>query len=87
MRDYLEKYTSDLYLEKPSDVQRYSAMYAHLQAQALSPGHTRHFITDTIQLHSVSPGGTSRAAPAVSLVDPRRRAGRRVHDPPPQQAR
>ncbi|MFI9742409.1 Scr1 family TA system antitoxin-like transcriptional regulator [Streptomyces sp. NPDC052494] len=46
---YLEKFTSDLYLEKPSDVQHYSATYTHLQTQALSPDHTRHFITETIK--------------------------------------
>ncbi|MFJ3164332.1 DUF5753 domain-containing protein [Streptomyces kanasensis] len=32
---YLERLTSDLYLQKPSDVRHYSVMYAHLQAQAL----------------------------------------------------
>ncbi|MFI6005232.1 helix-turn-helix domain-containing protein [Streptomyces sp. NPDC051366] len=42
---YLERFTSDLYLEKRSDVQHYSVMYEHLQAQALHPEHTRHFIT------------------------------------------
>ncbi|MEU9107202.1 helix-turn-helix transcriptional regulator [Streptomyces xanthophaeus] len=42
---YLERFTSDLYLEKRSDVQHYSTMYDHLQAQALNPEHTRHFIT------------------------------------------
>nr|WSX52160.1 helix-turn-helix domain-containing protein [Streptomyces sp. NBC_00974] len=46
---YLERFTSDLYLEKRSDVQTYSDMYAHLQAQALSPGSTLHFINDAIQ--------------------------------------
>jgi hypothetical protein len=48
---YLERYTSDLYLEKPSDAQQYSLMYAHLQSQALSPDDTRHFITDTLKLY------------------------------------
>ncbi|WP_407840647.1 helix-turn-helix domain-containing protein [Streptomyces sp. DSM 116496] len=42
---YLERFTSDLYLEKRSDVQHYSAMHDHLQAQALNPDSTRHFIT------------------------------------------
>ncbi|MGW1765805.1 Scr1 family TA system antitoxin-like transcriptional regulator [Streptomyces sp. NPDC002073] len=41
---YLERFTSDLYLEKRSDVQ-HSTMYDHLQAQALNPEHTRHFLT------------------------------------------
>ncbi|UUU37708.1 helix-turn-helix domain-containing protein [Streptomyces sp. NBC_00162] len=42
---YLERFTSDLYLEKRSDVQHYSAMFDHLQAQALNPERTRCFIT------------------------------------------
>ncbi|MFJ3205810.1 helix-turn-helix domain-containing protein [Streptomyces sp. NPDC086989] len=42
---YLERFTSDLYLEKRSDVERYGAMYDHLQVQALPPDSTRHFIT------------------------------------------
>ncbi|AWZ07910.1 MULTISPECIES: helix-turn-helix transcriptional regulator [unclassified Streptomyces] len=41
---YLERFTSDLYLEKPSDVRQFSTMYDHLQAQALSPECTRQFI-------------------------------------------
>jgi transcriptional regulator with XRE-family HTH domain len=41
---YLEGGTSDLYLEKPHDVQHYSVMYEHLRAQALSPRQTREFI-------------------------------------------
>ncbi|MET9803407.1 helix-turn-helix transcriptional regulator [Streptomyces sp. NPDC006368] len=46
---YLERFTSDLYLEKPSDVQHYSVMYTHLQAQALAPDSTRLLITDAIK--------------------------------------
>ncbi|WP_059007311.1 helix-turn-helix domain-containing protein [Streptomyces specialis] len=41
---YLEGGTSDLYLEKPHDVQYYSVMYEHLRAQALSPEATRRFM-------------------------------------------
>ncbi|EFL20010.1 helix-turn-helix transcriptional regulator [Streptomyces sp. C] len=41
---YLERFTSDLYLEKRSDVQHYSTLYDHLQAQALNPEHARRFI-------------------------------------------
>ncbi|MGP3637785.1 helix-turn-helix domain-containing protein [Streptomyces sp. 24-1644] len=48
---YLEQFTSDLYLEKPFDVQRYSMMYDHLQAQALDPDRSRRFITDLIKSH------------------------------------
>lgn len=46
---YLERFTSDLYLEKRSDVQQYSILYDHLQAQALSPERTRHFISRAAQ--------------------------------------
>ncbi|MDT0322204.1 helix-turn-helix domain-containing protein [Streptomyces millisiae] len=42
---YLEGGTSDLYLEKPHDVQHYSVMYEHLRAQALSPEESRTLIT------------------------------------------
>jgi hypothetical protein len=45
----LERFTSDLYLEKQSDVQHYGMMYDHLQAEALSPDSTRDFITDAIK--------------------------------------
>lgn len=49
---YLERFTSDLYLEKGSDVERYSVMYDHLQAQALNPDSTRQFITRATQIHT-----------------------------------
>ncbi|WP_369229351.1 helix-turn-helix domain-containing protein [Streptomyces sp. R21] len=48
---YLERFTSDLYLEKPSDVHHYSVMYDHLQAQALNPDSSHDFISDAIKLH------------------------------------
>ncbi|MGW1225516.1 helix-turn-helix domain-containing protein [Streptomyces sp. NPDC001478] len=41
---YIEGVTSDLYLEKGNDVQRYSVMYEHLRAQALNAEQTRDFI-------------------------------------------
>lgn len=41
---YFEGGTSDLYLEKPHDVQHYSVIYEHLRAQALSPQQTREFM-------------------------------------------
>ncbi|MFG2344377.1 helix-turn-helix domain-containing protein [Streptomyces phaeochromogenes] len=44
---YLERFTSDLCLEKPSDVQHYSAMYDHLRTRALDPDSSRDFLTDT----------------------------------------
>ncbi|MFF1543743.1 helix-turn-helix domain-containing protein [Streptomyces sp. NPDC058291] len=48
---YLERFTSDLYLEKPSDVQHYSVMYEHLQAQALTPDSSRDFIVGTARTY------------------------------------
>ncbi|MFD7747663.1 helix-turn-helix domain-containing protein [Streptomyces sp. NPDC059698] len=42
---YIEGVTSDLYLEKAHDVQRYSVMYEHLRAQALNVEQTREFIS------------------------------------------
>ncbi|MDT0379355.1 XRE family transcriptional regulator [Streptomyces sp. RKND-216] len=41
---YLEGVTSDLYLEKPNDVQHYSVMYEHLRAKALNAEQSREFI-------------------------------------------
>lgn len=43
---YIEGVTSDLYLEKPHDVQKYSVMYEHLRAQALNAEQSRQFIAD-----------------------------------------
>ncbi|MEV5435140.1 helix-turn-helix transcriptional regulator [Streptomyces sp. NPDC052682] len=43
---YIEGVTSDLYLEKPHDVQKYTVMYEHLRAQALNVDQSRHFIQD-----------------------------------------
>ncbi|PJN08706.1 transcriptional regulator [Streptomyces sp. CB01635] len=38
---YIEGVTSDLYLEKANDVQKYSVMYEHLRAQALNVEQSR----------------------------------------------
>ncbi|MCQ4080657.1 helix-turn-helix transcriptional regulator [Streptomyces sp. RB6PN25] len=46
---YLEGVTSDLYLEKDTDVHTYSVMYEHLRAQALSAEQTRQFISDVAE--------------------------------------
>ncbi|MFD7781474.1 helix-turn-helix domain-containing protein [Streptomyces sp. NPDC059753] len=46
---YLERFTSDLYLEKPSDVRLYSGMHDRLRDQALDPDNSRDFITDAIK--------------------------------------
>ncbi|WP_329218243.1 helix-turn-helix transcriptional regulator [Streptomyces sp. NBC_01485] len=43
---YIEGVTSDLYLEKALDVQKYGVMYEHLRAQALSVEQSRQFIED-----------------------------------------
>ncbi|MDX3851771.1 helix-turn-helix transcriptional regulator [Streptomyces sp. AK02-01A] len=43
---YIEGVTSDLYLEKANDVQRYSVMYEHLRAQALNVDQTRQLIAE-----------------------------------------
>ncbi|MFF4311437.1 helix-turn-helix domain-containing protein [Streptomyces sp. 900105755] len=43
---YLEGVTSDLYLEKAHDVQKYAVMYEHLRAQSLNVEHSRQFIAD-----------------------------------------
>ncbi|MFI5671085.1 helix-turn-helix domain-containing protein [Streptomyces sp. NPDC051704] len=49
---YLERFTSDLYLEKRSDVRLYGDMYAHLQAQALSPDSTLPFIDEAMKAYA-----------------------------------
>ncbi|MFI6334904.1 helix-turn-helix domain-containing protein [Streptomyces sp. NPDC050535] len=48
---YLEQFTSDLYLDKPSDVQHYSVLHGHLQAQALDPDGSRDFITGVTKMY------------------------------------
>ncbi|PRH79537.1 transcriptional regulator [Streptomyces solincola] len=54
---YIEGVTSDLYLEKANDVQRYSVMYEHLRAQALNVEQTRQFVGDVIKEYA---GGNVR---------------------------
>ncbi|MGG8409840.1 hypothetical protein ACM614_26310 [Streptomyces sp. 12297] len=53
---YLERFTSDLYPKRRSDVQHYSTMYEHLQAKALNPGSTRQFITQAVKSHARTSG-------------------------------
>jgi len=43
---YIEGVTSDLYLEKPHEVQKYVFMYEHLRAQSLNPEESRQLIED-----------------------------------------
>ncbi|MEU8431900.1 helix-turn-helix transcriptional regulator [Streptomyces sp. NPDC029216] len=57
---YLERFTSDLYLEKRSDVRIYGGLYAHLQAQALSPDSTRQFVAEAVEAYV---GAEFRATP------------------------
>ncbi|MDT0549670.1 MULTISPECIES: helix-turn-helix transcriptional regulator [Streptomyces] len=49
---YLEGVTSDLYLEKHTDVQSYSMMYEHLRAQALNADQSREFISEVARDHA-----------------------------------
>ncbi|MFM9368372.1 helix-turn-helix domain-containing protein [Streptomyces sp. Da 82-17] len=49
---YIEGVTSDLYLEKANDVQKYSVMYEHLRAQALNVDQTREFIAEAAKSYA-----------------------------------
>lgn len=49
---YIEGVTSDLYLEKAPDVQKYSLMYEHLRAQALNPERSRQIIADIAKVYA-----------------------------------
>ncbi|QNT94669.1 XRE family transcriptional regulator [Streptomyces griseofuscus] len=49
---YLEGVTSDLYLEKAQDVQKYAVMYEHLRAQSLSVEASRQLIDETAQRYT-----------------------------------
>lgn len=49
---YLEGVTSDLYLEKPNDVNDYSVKYEHLRALALGPDPSREFIRDVAKSYA-----------------------------------
>ncbi|MER5580929.1 helix-turn-helix domain-containing protein [Streptomyces asoensis] len=48
---HLERFTSDLFLEKPSDVLHYCMMYDDLQARALTPDSSRDFIVGTARTY------------------------------------
>ncbi|MFC1419943.1 helix-turn-helix domain-containing protein [Streptacidiphilus cavernicola] len=49
---YLEGVTSDLYLEKEPDVRRYTGLYEHLRASALSTAESKALIMDKAKEHS-----------------------------------
>lgn len=48
---YLERFTGDLFLEKPSDAQHYGVLYDHLQAEALDPDSSRDLINDVTKTY------------------------------------
>ncbi|MEV5795898.1 helix-turn-helix transcriptional regulator [Streptomyces sp. NPDC052192] len=48
---YVERFTNDLHLDKPTDVRNYGLMYDHLQTQALDPDSSRDIITDATKTH------------------------------------
>ncbi|MEU9026298.1 helix-turn-helix transcriptional regulator [Streptomyces sp. NPDC048383] len=65
---YLERFTSDLYLEKRSDVRRYGDVYAHLQAQALSPDDSRSFVEEVVGAYADGPEPSpDTRAPSLSI--------------------
>ncbi|MEU3712785.1 helix-turn-helix domain-containing protein [Streptomyces catenulae] len=49
---YIEGVTSDLYLEKANDVNKYTIMYEHLRAQALNADQSREFIAAAAKRHA-----------------------------------
>ncbi|MFJ6718664.1 MULTISPECIES: helix-turn-helix transcriptional regulator [unclassified Streptomyces] len=48
---YLERFTSDLYLEKHAERYPYQVMFDHLQAQALNPDDSRHLIDGMVKAY------------------------------------
>ncbi|MEU1401563.1 helix-turn-helix transcriptional regulator [Streptomyces sp. NPDC005728] len=49
---YLEGVTSDLYLEKAQDVQKYAVMYEHLRAQSLNVEQSRQYISTVAKTYA-----------------------------------
>ncbi|MFD8675682.1 Scr1 family TA system antitoxin-like transcriptional regulator [Streptomyces seoulensis] len=47
----LGRFTSDPYLDEPSDVQHYSVLHDRLQAQALSPAGSRVLIAGVTRMY------------------------------------
>ncbi|MEU8462507.1 helix-turn-helix transcriptional regulator [Streptomyces sp. NPDC029003] len=54
---YLERYTSDLYLERHVERHPYQVMFDHLQAQALNTDDSRHLINDMIKANRAARTG------------------------------
>ncbi|NEB32860.1 helix-turn-helix domain-containing protein [Streptomyces sp. SID14446] len=48
---YVESFGSDLYLEKPAEVEVHAAIFAHLQARSLDPSGTRDAVTDVTKTY------------------------------------
>lgn len=48
---YLERFTSDLYLERHAERYPYQVMFDHLQAQALNPDDSRHLIDGMVKAY------------------------------------
>ncbi|MET9365682.1 helix-turn-helix transcriptional regulator [Streptomyces sp. NPDC006632] len=48
---YLERFTSDVHVEKRSDVQHFSMLYDHLRARALDPAGSRELIADATKTY------------------------------------
>jgi transcriptional regulator with XRE-family HTH domain len=65
---YLKRFTSDLYLERESDLQRFGMMYDRLQAEALSPDGTRDLIRRAVKSHIDAASGSR--AHAAGLQGP-----------------
>ncbi|MFJ6697290.1 helix-turn-helix domain-containing protein [Streptomyces sp. NPDC091272] len=51
---YIEGVTSDLYLEKTADVQKYTVMYEHLRAKALSAEDSQEYIDEIAKGYAAS---------------------------------
>ncbi|NEB29825.1 helix-turn-helix domain-containing protein [Streptomyces sp. SID14446] len=75
---YVERFTNDLHLDKPTDVRNYGLMYDHLQTQALDPDSSRDIITDATKTHietaSRSRGQLAELAVPLGALSEQRRA-------------
>ncbi|GGL42173.1 transcriptional regulator [Planomonospora parontospora subsp. antibiotica] len=45
---FMENFTGSLYIERETDVHRYTMIFDHLRAKALDPDNSRRFITETV---------------------------------------
>ncbi|MFI6419510.1 hypothetical protein ACIBG6_19215 [Streptomyces sp. NPDC050842] len=65
---YVERFTSDLYVEKRFDVLLYGDMHAHLQARALSSDGIRQLIAEAIKAYVVGRNASGTMSPRSSAV-------------------